>query len=111
MGFRRNPLKNNLLETNPHTHAMKASQQTVIVAPAPPKAHSASIKCQARNEDEIRPPLGKRSIPMRLANSKAPLHKFGSAFHKVEAQTGFLNARKDDFFTSGPGCENIRLGG
>ena len=110
MGFRRNPIKDQLLKTNPHPHAMEARQQTVVVSTTPSQTHSSSVKRQARYENEVRLLLSERRIHTRLQNSKAALHKFCGSFDEMQAETGCGNARQNNLFRRRPGRKEVRLG-
>ena len=110
MRFRRNPLENRLLETNPHAETLKISQKPIIVSPTPAQAHPAAVKSQARNEDDIRLRQSEWRTRGRPQDSETSCDKNFRIIHKVKAHFGTNHTRQNDLFSIRPRRKNIRLG-
>lgn len=109
MRFRRNPLENRLLETNPHAEPFKVRQKPIIKSPTPSQPHPAEVKSQAWNKNDIRPRQSDRCIRGRLKDSETPCDEHFRVVHKVKADLGTNHTRQNDRFSIRPRRENIRL--
>ena len=109
MRFRRNPLENRLLETNPYAETLKVRQKPVIISPTPSQAHPTAVKSQARNKDDIRLRQSERRTRRRLQDSETSCDKNFRIIHKVKAHVGTNHTRQNDLFSTRPRRKNIRL--
>ena len=109
MGFRGHFGKKLFLEANPHTHAIKLTQQAVVISPTPPEAPSQEIKRHSWNQDQISATFHLGKMDCGLKKRKRPRLQMRTYFDMMQPQPLTINAGKKQLFLLWPRAKNIRL--
>lgn len=98
------------IKTNPYLKGGGSGQKPVVVPSPTAKASALTVKCDARNQDEVESVwVRNRSRGRRFEDPEAPLHKLVWAGHPMQDEVIALDPWEGDFPILQPGLERVRL--